>query len=218
MRCSGLELSSAGCHVLRHSFAVHLLRREVSMHAIGGTLGHRAPESTAVYLRLAIEDLRAVGLPVLVGGRPTALVEDWEAKLPRARTQPRQRLSPGDFRSRLAAPLCAYLKHRRALGRLYSVEEGILRRWDDFLHRHYPTHREVQAQLFQRWASSMPGLCPMVLRNHLRIVRNFLLFHARHHPKTYIPGPETFPRTSAAFFWKNRGLFRSLPRRSGISP
>ena len=194
IRCSGLELSSAGCHVLRHSFAVHLLRRGVSMRAIGGTLGHRDPESTAVYLRLAIEDLRNVGLPVPIGGRPSALMEDWEAKLPRVRTQARQRLSPGDFRSRLAAPLRAYLKHRRALGRLYSVEEGILRRWDDFLHRYYPTHREVQAQLFQRWAWSMPGLCPTVLRNHLRIVRNFLLFHARHHPKTYIPGTETFPR------------------------
>ena len=194
IRCSGLEISSVGPHVLRHSFAVHLLRRGVSMPAIGGALGHRAPESTAVYLRLAIEDLRTVGLPVPMGGRPSALVEDWEAKLPRAQMQPRQRLSPGDFRSPLAVALRAYLKHWRALGRLYREEEGILRCWDDFLHRHYPTQREVHAEMFRRWASAMPGLCPTVLRKRLRIVRNFLLFHARHHPKTYIPGTETFPR------------------------
>jgi integrase/recombinase XerD len=194
IRCSGLGLSSAGCHVLRHSFAVHLLRCGGPMRAIGAALGHRDPESTAVYLRLAIEDLRAVGLPVPMDGKPSALMEDWEAKLPPARMQPRQRLSHGDFRSHLAAPLSAYLKHWRALGRRYSGEEGILRCWDDFLYRHYPTHREVHAEMFQHWASTMPGLCPTVLRNRLRIVRNFLLFHARHHPKTYIPGPETFPR------------------------
>ena len=88
IRCSGLELSSTGCHVLRHSFALHLLRRGVSMRAIGGTLGHRDPESTAVYLRLATEDLRNVGLPVPMGGRRSALVEDWKAKLPRAQMQP----------------------------------------------------------------------------------------------------------------------------------
>lgn len=55
-----------GPHCLRHSLAVHLLRQGTSLKTIGDLLGHRSPESTCVYLRLHVEDLRdvAIGLPV----------------------------------------------------------------------------------------------------------------------------------------------------------
>lgn len=52
IRRSGLEWPISGTHVLRLSFAVHLLRRGVPMKHIGDALGHRDCESTAVYLRL----------------------------------------------------------------------------------------------------------------------------------------------------------------------
>ena len=54
-----------GPHCLRHSLAVHLLRQGTSLKAIGDLLGHRSPESTCVYLRLQVEDLRdaALALP-----------------------------------------------------------------------------------------------------------------------------------------------------------
>ena len=39
-------------------------------------------------------------------------------------------------------------------------------------------------------------LHPTVRRNRLRIVRNFLLFHARQHPRTFIPDLATFPPPS----------------------
>jgi integrase len=194
IRCSGLGLPSVGCHALRHSFAVHLLRQGVSMPDIGGALGHRDPQSTTIYLRLAVDDLRTVGLPVPMGAKPSALVNNWEAKLPRARLRPRPPLSHSGFHSNLAASLRDYLEHWRALGRLYKGEEDVLRRWDDFLQQHYPSKREVSAEMFQRWASSMPELTPTVLRWRLRAVRKFLIFHARLHPKTYLVDPETFPK------------------------
>jgi integrase/recombinase XerD len=52
------------CHLIRHSYAVFLLRRGTSLKTIGDLLGHRTVESTWTYLRLAIEDLRDVALPV----------------------------------------------------------------------------------------------------------------------------------------------------------
>jgi len=61
-RRSGLGIPFQGPHCLRHSYAVHLLRQGVSLKAIGDLLGHRSPESTCVYLRLAVEDLRDVAL------------------------------------------------------------------------------------------------------------------------------------------------------------
>jgi len=67
---SGLELPFTGIHCLRHSYALHLLRQGTSLKTIGDLLGHRTAESTCVYLRLAIEDLREVALDVPGGCAP----------------------------------------------------------------------------------------------------------------------------------------------------
>ena len=61
---SGLDIPFKGVHCIRHSYAIHLLRQGVPLKSIGDLLGHRSPESTAVYLRLATEDLRTVALPL----------------------------------------------------------------------------------------------------------------------------------------------------------
>lgn len=64
VRRSGLPIPFHGPHCLRHSYAVTLLRRGVGLKTLGDLLGHRTAESTCAYLRLAIEDLREVALPV----------------------------------------------------------------------------------------------------------------------------------------------------------
>jgi integrase len=52
--------------------------------------------------------------------------------------------------------------------------------------------------MFHQWADGLDRLTPTVRRNRLRVVRNFLLFYARSHPKTFIPDPLTFPRPTPA--------------------
>jgi integrase/recombinase XerD len=59
---SGLAIPFQGVHCLRHSYALHLLRSGLSLKTIGDLLGHRTFESTCVYLRLAVDDLREVAL------------------------------------------------------------------------------------------------------------------------------------------------------------
>src|ERR1035437_6785899 len=66
---SGLSIPFQGAHCLRHSYAVNLLRQGTPLKTIGDLLGHRSAESTSVYLRLATEDLRGVGLTVPVNGQ-----------------------------------------------------------------------------------------------------------------------------------------------------
>lgn len=51
-----------GAHVFRHSRAASLLSGGVSIKVIGDVLGHRSEQSTAVYLKLATAELRAVAL------------------------------------------------------------------------------------------------------------------------------------------------------------
>lgn len=56
-----------GPHAFRHARAVGLLNAGVAMKSIGDVLGHRSPDSTAVYLKLATSELRTVGLEIPVG-------------------------------------------------------------------------------------------------------------------------------------------------------
>jgi integrase/recombinase XerD len=53
-----------GPHAFRHARAVSLMRASVPLKEIGDVLGHRASDSTLVYLKLATEDLRAIALEI----------------------------------------------------------------------------------------------------------------------------------------------------------
>lgn len=55
---------AGGPHCLRHSVAVHLLRQGTPLKTIGDLLGHRSAEATCDYLRLQLQDLRDVALPL----------------------------------------------------------------------------------------------------------------------------------------------------------
>jgi len=70
VRRGALPSRCQGPHCLRHSLAVHLLRQGASLKAIGDLLGHRSPESTCVYLRLHVADLRDAALPLPHQERP----------------------------------------------------------------------------------------------------------------------------------------------------
>jgi site-specific recombinase XerD len=59
---AGLETPHRGSHTLRHSLAVHLLRRGETLKGIGDLLGHKNVESTFIYTKLQVEDLRQVAL------------------------------------------------------------------------------------------------------------------------------------------------------------
>jgi site-specific recombinase XerD len=63
-RESGLPLNGSSVYSLRHSFAMRLLERGVAVKTIGDLLGHHTMQSTCAYLRLHIEALREVALPL----------------------------------------------------------------------------------------------------------------------------------------------------------
>jgi integrase/recombinase XerD len=69
-RRGALSIPYQGPHCLRHSLAVHLLRQGAPLKAIGDLLGHRSLESTCVYLRLHVEDLRDAALELPREVRP----------------------------------------------------------------------------------------------------------------------------------------------------
>ena len=51
-----------GAHILRHSLAAHPLRSGETLKSIGDLLGHRRPDTTFIYTKLQIDDLRSVAL------------------------------------------------------------------------------------------------------------------------------------------------------------
>jgi site-specific recombinase XerD len=63
-RTAGVSASYLGAHVLRHTHACRELEQGVPPKLIGDILGHRRPESTSAYLRVATGRLREVALPL----------------------------------------------------------------------------------------------------------------------------------------------------------
>jgi site-specific recombinase XerD len=60
---AGLNPPHKGPHLLRHTFATHLLRRGASLPEISKMLGHENPSSTLVYAHIDMINLREVAQP-----------------------------------------------------------------------------------------------------------------------------------------------------------
>lgn len=59
---AGIEAAHLGPHALRHALASSLVRSGRSLKTIGDLLGHRVPEATLIYCKVAVEELRTVAL------------------------------------------------------------------------------------------------------------------------------------------------------------
>jgi len=63
-RQAGVRFSILGAHVFRHSFASRQVDQQAPVRVLSDILGHRDPDSTSTYTRVAVERLRGVTLPV----------------------------------------------------------------------------------------------------------------------------------------------------------
>ena len=192
---AGVTLKATGFRCLRHALALRLLRQGASIKDIGDIFGHRSTLSTATYLRLNVEDLRPLALPVPRQNKSEAL-----RKSPSLGSSPRRRLGartapPGwGWRSFLKKSMTDYLAIQRALGRDYETPERTLRGLDFFLVRHYPKARSFTATMFAAWAAGLHQLCPTTARMRMLCVRRFCCHVARSHSGMFIPDLRTFPK------------------------
>jgi len=199
VRLSGIDIPYHGPHCLRHSYAVHLLRQGTSVKVIGDLLGHRDAESTCVYLRLAIDDLRSVALEVPDCAHINIRVDATAVNgLPPARHRKKVNSSI-PLQSYLAEEITAYLELHRSLGKLYRAEDATLRSLDAFLAIQCPWAEELTGRLFNQWCDTFANLTPTVRRNHMRFVRNFCFYRRRSHPRSFIPDILTFPANHPQF-------------------
>ncbi len=196
LKRGGLDFGKFGPHALRYSLAVHLLRRGVAVKSIADALGHRDCRSTAQYLRLDLDDLRTVGLPVPESAAPVPLLTgDWQAGFPRVciQTGPRPRADKR-FKSAFGQAIERFISTRRTLGRKFVTEEDDLRAWDVFLHRKKAI--AMDRTVFDQWAKTLGHLNPTTQAKQLYAVHGFLAYYAREHPKCFVPDPAVFPKRS----------------------
>jgi site-specific recombinase XerD len=61
---SGLKLPGpTGAHLLRHSLATELVRRQLPINEVADLLGHQSIDTTAIYVKVALPQLANVSLP-----------------------------------------------------------------------------------------------------------------------------------------------------------
>ncbi len=128
---AGVELKAAGFRCMRHALALRLIRQGSTIKQVGDLLGHRSPVSTFQYLRLNVDDLRELALPVPRLPRSTQLpsppAEDQPSASPcRHRRGARTPPKGWAWRSRLGPAMRRYLELRRSLGRQYKSHERTL--------------------------------------------------------------------------------------------
>jgi len=61
---AGISTKVIGAHAFRHSHASRQIDSGANVKVVSDILGHRSSSSTSVYVRVALERLRAVALPV----------------------------------------------------------------------------------------------------------------------------------------------------------
>jgi integrase len=66
---AGIDFGRTGAHLFRHTLAVDLLRNGASLDEIGDVLGHRSPNTTALYAKVDVDSLRTIALPWPGGAR-----------------------------------------------------------------------------------------------------------------------------------------------------
>lgn len=62
LRKVGISVPRAGSHTLRHTCVQRLVDAEFPLKTIGDYIGHRCPDSTNIYTKVAVETLREVSL------------------------------------------------------------------------------------------------------------------------------------------------------------
>ena len=62
MHRAGISVRRAGSHTLRHTCVQRLVDADFPFKVIGDYVGHRGPESTEIYAKIAVESLREVAL------------------------------------------------------------------------------------------------------------------------------------------------------------
>jgi site-specific recombinase XerD len=60
---AGIESPAKGAHQFRHGLAMQMLRHGASLTKIGEVLGHRSPQTTAIYAKVDLVALRPLALP-----------------------------------------------------------------------------------------------------------------------------------------------------------
>lgn len=189
---SGLDIPQRGPHCIRHSFAVHMLRRGTALKTIGDLLGHKDARSTCTYLRLATEDLRDVALPV-PGGPDVEGPLDIRIpfKQPKSSGEKKRRVVPRPS-SFLSGDIESFVSLKHALGLKYKNGEHALRTLESFIMENHQSSGELTAEIFHGWYSSMSDLSLATRNNRMYAVRNFCLYRRRFDENAFVPSKWMF--------------------------
>jgi integrase/recombinase XerD len=202
-RTTGVSLPTRSFHSIRYARALRLMRGGVSLKAISDVLGHQDVNTSAHYLRLDVDDLRQVALPVPTTNIrhsqiPSKFVSGSLPPITASNRRPSGTVtdSRGGCHSFLGKAIEDYLSLHRALGRKFQRVEWMLRSLDFVLARKFPEGRIFTERMFATWSREILRVSGDRARRPLMCVRKFCLHLTPTQPKTFVPDQHTFPRPS----------------------
>ncbi len=175
---SGLQVPFKNAHCLRHSFAMYMIAKQKSIKVIGDLLGHHNPDSTATYIRLAVDDMRCVPLdypqpPRTWVNRPSINIKN----IPRRRDYLPQKLN-WEFTSFLAVQIKKYITLKNSFGIVFRNQERALRLFDHFL-KNSTANKIVNQEIFDNWICSLDNISAATRALRIHSVINFFKYLRR---------------------------------------
>src|SRR5205814_1260879 len=135
-RTTGVSLPTRSFHSIRYARALRLMRGGVSLKGISDVLGHQDVDTSGHYLRLDVDDLRQVALPVPTakirhGQTPSKFVSGSLPPIAALNRRPTGTVTDSHgWHSFLGKAIEGYLSLHRTLGRGFRTVEWILRSLD----------------------------------------------------------------------------------------
>ncbi len=180
-----------GSHWIRHTVAMELIKRGVGYKQVGDLLGHIYPDSTNVYIRLNIDELRCI--PLEVPPAPDILTEK-PACIPvsKLRKKKMKKTRIHSSSSIFGAAIQRYVDLQKSLGKKFDTENSVLKDFDYLIANKF--NNTWKAEYFEEVLTHFSYHSKTTFRRKIFIIHNFLVYFSRENDNIFVPPTHMLPR------------------------
>lgn len=180
-----------GSHWIRHTVAMELIKRGVGFKQVGDLLGHIDPDSTNVYIRLNIDELRCIPLEV---PSPLDIPSENSTRIPvnKLRKKKIKKIHLYGSSGIFGGAIQSYIDLQKSLGKEFNRGNSVLREFDYLIAEKF--NNTWKPEYFEYILTHFSYLSKSVFRRTILIIRNFLVYYSRENDNIFVPSTHMLPR------------------------